>query len=206
MPDFDEQLVNDYINIVRLNRDLTSILKEAKTRCLSLLMGVSDSKSFTILQNFLYSNLYFEAPASIKHHLATKGGLMIHSLSVYSVFKKLCSDYHLDVPEDVQIKSALLHDLCKIRTNVFVEDKWTYVNVKGHAELTLSLLDNIYYPIDVRTRSIIQYHMGIYSTEEFGGYYAEHPLSSFSGAINTDFSVFVFHVSDMLSSHCIETV
>ena len=56
---------------------------------------------------------FFTAPASTKYHGAWEGGLVQHSLNVYSQLKKLCAWYECDAnPETIALVS-LFHDVCK---------------------------------------------------------------------------------------------
>lgn len=63
---------------------------------------------------WLESTDFFSAPASSRHHLARPGGLVEHSVNVYSWLEDFCSRDGINVydPESVVIVS-LLHDVCK---------------------------------------------------------------------------------------------
>lgn len=68
------------------------------------------------LMAWIGSTDFFTAPASTKYHGAHEGGLVMHSLNVYSQLKKLCEFYDCEAsPESIAIV-ALFHDLCKIGT------------------------------------------------------------------------------------------
>ena len=63
---------------------------------------------------------FFEAPASTKFHLCKKGGLMEHSLNVYTIAMDIREtlirrDENLEdlLPMDSVIITCLLHDVCK---------------------------------------------------------------------------------------------
>lgn len=63
---------------------------------------------------------FFEAPASSNHHLAQAGGLVKHSLNVYSQALSIAKaqiilnpDMAKRLPEDSIAIAALLHDTCK---------------------------------------------------------------------------------------------
>lgn len=65
------------------------------------------------LISFIESTDFFTSPASTRYHGAFEGGLVLHSLNVYSQLKKLCKFYECDAtPESIAIVS-LFHDLCK---------------------------------------------------------------------------------------------
>ena len=63
---------------------------------------------------------FFNAPASSKHHLAEKGGLVRHSLNVHTQAVAIRNaqialrpDLAERIPEESVILVALLHDICK---------------------------------------------------------------------------------------------
>ena len=63
------------------------------------------------LISFLDKTDFYTAPASTKFHNSFEGGLLAHSLNVYTALKELVGDKW---PEDTIIIVALLHDICKI--------------------------------------------------------------------------------------------
>lgn len=66
------------------------------------------------LLDWLEATDFFTAPASTKYHGATEGGLVLHSLNVYTQLKSLCGWYGCEAsPESIAIVS-LFHDLCKV--------------------------------------------------------------------------------------------
>lgn len=72
------------------------------------------------LMNWLENTDFYTAPASTKYHGCFEGGLVQHSLNVFSQLKKLCTWYgdciHYDLlgeSESIAIVS-LFHDLCKV--------------------------------------------------------------------------------------------
>ena len=77
--------------------------------------GISD------LMNYLKKDTDFMyAPASTKYHGVFEGGLVAHSLEVYTQFSKLVGIYNFDMSNHVNAESAtivtLFHDVCKINT------------------------------------------------------------------------------------------
>lgn len=73
--------------------------------------------------NWLSSTDFFTAPASTKYHGAWEGGLVQHSLNVYSQLKKLCKWYECDASDESIAIVSLFHDVCK--ANVYkVEMRW----------------------------------------------------------------------------------
>ncbi len=57
---------------------------------------------------------FFTAPASTRYHGCFEGGLVMHSLNVYSHLKRLCKVYDCSASEESVAIVALFHDLCKI--------------------------------------------------------------------------------------------
>ena len=67
------------------------------------------------LLNWLEGTDFFTAPASTRYHGCREGGLVQHSLNVYSQLKKLCEFYAVDTVSEESIAiTALFHDLCKV--------------------------------------------------------------------------------------------
>ena len=66
------------------------------------------------LIGWLVDTDFFTAPASTRFHGAHQGGLVMHSLNVYSQLKKLCGWYDCDASEESIAIVALFHDLCKV--------------------------------------------------------------------------------------------
>lgn len=66
------------------------------------------------LMEWLLTTDFFTAPASTKYYGAFEGGLVMHSLNVYSQLKKLCNWYECDASQESIAIVALFHDLCKV--------------------------------------------------------------------------------------------
>ena len=81
-----------------------------------------------LLQHLEASDFYI-APASTKYHSAFKGGLVQHSLLVYSNLKKLVELTNSNISEDSIKIVALLHDIAKM--NYY---EVYYKNVKVYSE------------------------------------------------------------------------
>lgn len=81
-----------------------------------------------------FGERFFTAPASgrLMYHNCCVGGLLEHSIRVYTIFKDLCNDYHEVESHDDIIIAALFHDLGKIGT----KDMEYYIpkNSKWHEE------------------------------------------------------------------------
>lgn len=57
---------------------------------------------------------FFSAPASTRFHGNFEGGLVMHSLNVYSQLMKLCDFYECGASEESIAIVSLFHDLCKV--------------------------------------------------------------------------------------------
>lgn len=98
-------------------------------------MGVLESKK--LFEDIAYSNIhrkgitslmiwlesetdFFQSPASTKYHGSYEGGLLDHSLEVYTEFLKLATIFNYDMTNSVLKESAtivtLFHDVCKINS------------------------------------------------------------------------------------------
>lgn len=66
------------------------------------------------LMTWLDGTDFYTAPASTRFHGAHEGGLVMHSLNVYSQLKKLCGWYGCDASEESIAIVSLFHDLCKV--------------------------------------------------------------------------------------------
>lgn len=68
------------------------------------------------LHDYLKRSSFYEDPASYKYHNAFFGGLLDHSLNVYTVLSDRLSRYGIEesVPRRTIILVPLLHDVCKI--------------------------------------------------------------------------------------------
>lgn len=66
------------------------------------------------LLSWLSGTDFFVAPASTRYHGCHEGGLLLHSLNVYTQLKKLCEVYDCDATEESIAIVSLFHDLCKV--------------------------------------------------------------------------------------------
>jgi len=129
---------------------------------------------------------FFSAPASTRYHLAYDGGLVEHSLNVYSALKSYVYRPEIKklIPTPITDESiaivALLHDLCKI--NVYqksvrnVKDstgKWNQIpsfDYKdelpyGHGEKSVYIITG-FMKLSREEAFAIRYHMGFSNTED----------------------------------------
>ena len=135
------------------------------------------------LTEWLANTDFFTSPASTRYHGAYEGGLVAHSLNVYSQLKKLCKFYECEAtPESIAIV-ALFHDLCKIGTYK-VERKWrkdannvwesynAYVRKEdfkfgGHGSKSVYLVQH-FMKLDPEEAAAINCHMGQWEATQYG--------------------------------------
>ena len=158
---------------------------------------------------------FFEAPASTKHHLARKGGLAEHSLSVYETMVRLNDEFKLDIPLHQIVITGLLHDLCK--TNYYIQEvesvsgrsefgrytgKWVVEDKLplGHGEKSLYLVSK-YLTLSDAEAAAIRWHMGCWTA----GVTMDKGLSqSFNSAAKEYPLVTLLITVDCLSSRLLE--
>ena len=75
------------------------------------------------LMEWLETTDFYTAPASTRYHGAHEGGLLQHSLNVFTQLKKLCTWYGCDASNESIAIVSLFHDFCKIGTYK-VEMRW----------------------------------------------------------------------------------
>lgn len=68
------------------------------------------------LMSWLEKTDFYVAPASSRFHGSKVGGLLKHSLNVYSQLKRLCKYYGCEASEESIAIVSLFHDLCKVGT------------------------------------------------------------------------------------------
>lgn len=66
------------------------------------------------LLKWVESTDFYTAPASTRFHGCFEGGLVAHSLNVYSQLKRLCKWYDCKASEESIAIVSLFHDLCKV--------------------------------------------------------------------------------------------
>jgi len=92
----------------------------------------------TVLLNDGVSIPFISAPASLNHHHAMPGGLLIHSLEVAEIVNRLGADQQ-DLLELAQV-AALFHDIGKIKTMNATMKRTQLGFVVDHNALTLEIL------------------------------------------------------------------
>jgi len=166
--------------------------------------GISELMSY--LEN---ETDFFTAPASTKYHNSFEGGLVDHSLNVYSILQQspICGAYSAETIALV----SLFHDLCKANTTVISTrrqlneetNKWEtvpYYETKnkfpfGHGEKSVYLLMK-YIKLTDEEALAINWHMGGYD-ERAKGY-------DLSQAMNLSPLVVELHIADLRATFITE--
>ena len=154
------------------------------------------------LLNYLLSEScdFFHAPASTRYHLASDGGLLIHSLNVYDCLKEYLNrpfikeKCNLTYSDETNAIVSLLHDLCKINCykkrfrNVKDETgKWIQVPSYdfddslpyGHGEKSVYIITG-FMKLTREEAFAIRYHMGFSGTEDqrnISNAFSQYPLA-----------------------------
>ena len=134
------------------------------------------------LMDWLEETDFYTTPASTRYHGAHEGGLVMHSLNVYSQLKKLCGWYGCDASEEAIAIVALFHDLCKVgmyktelRWRKNQQDKWeqypTYRTEEdfaygGHGSKSVYLI-MAFMALSPDEASAINCHMGAWDSTTY---------------------------------------
>ena len=160
------------------------------------------------LISFLGKTDFYTAPASTKYHNAFEGGLLAHSLNVYSCLKELTKDKWSD---ETLIIVALLHDICKVNTyKVEMRNKkdpdtgeWVkepYYTTDdmmplGHGEKSIIMISE-FIKLSKEEMYAIRWHMGGYEAKENYNFvataYKKYPLAVFT------------HMADLMATYLYE--
>lgn len=159
------------------------------------------------LINFLEKTDFFTAPASTKFHNSFEGGLLTHSLNVYTALKKLVGT---EWSEDTIIIVSLLHDICKINmykvdyrnkkdeTGTWVKEPYYTIDDSmplGHGEKSVMLISE-FIKLTKEELYAIRWHMGGFEPKENHSYlakaYEKYPLAVYT------------HMADLMSTYILE--
>jgi hypothetical protein len=166
------------------------------------------------LLDFIRKSDFYTAPASTRFHGAKEGGLLEHSLNVYTCLQsKACNpvwEYLEEIDKDTLIIIALLHDLCKTyyctiemrnaKNEYGVWEKVPFYTVDdkipyGHGEKSVMMIEE-YIKLKPVERYAIRWHMGAYSGEKdwntLGTAMEKYPL------------VLALHEADMEATYLME--
>lgn len=111
--------------------------------------------------NYLEKANFFQAPASVKRHLARPGGLMEHSMNVCRMALalrekaiELRPELEQKLPKDSVVICALLHDLCKATLYTTVK-KWRKDEFNHWEEYEAYDTDYSLFPVGHGEKSVI---------------------------------------------------
>ena len=159
------------------------------------------------LIDFLDRTDFFTAPASTRFHNSFEGGLLAHSLNVYTALKKLVGS---EWPEDTIILVSLLHDICKVNmykvdyrnkkdeTGTWVKEPYYTTDdlmPLGHGEKSVMLISE-FIKLTKEELYAIRWHMGGFEPKENHGYlskaYEKYPLAVYT------------HMADIMATYILE--
>lgn len=185
-----------------------------KTEIINLWTSVK-RQNIELFIKWLEGSDFFTAPSSIAQHGAYKGGLAIHTITVYKILQDKIKMYpDLKIDQESVIICALGHDLCKVNfygtgtRNVkdketgkwsekvvyIIDDKFPY----GHGEKSVSILQT-FIPVKPIERLAIRWHMGPFEPNTmFFGY-----SQPFNQALDEPL-VCLLHTADLEASRIVE--
>jgi len=161
------------------------------------------------LLKWILGSDFVSAPASTRYHLATKGGLVQHSVLVYKKLEGLIRFENLSIPDETAAICGLLHDLCKVdyytseMRNVkneqgqwvqapfyAIEDKFPY----GHGEKSVIIIEQ-FMKLSAQEALAIRWHMGGFDDSVRGN------IMSIGNAYNMSNLAVLLHVADLMSTY-----
>jgi hypothetical protein len=151
---------------------------------------------------FLRTTDFYVAPSSASYHSNYQGGLLDHSLLVYSLAFKyreglvaMMPELEEKIPEDTLIISTLLHDICKtcfykqvMKYRKDENNQWqSYLGYEiddsfpiGHGEKSVIMLQDLGLQMTPEEMLTIRYHMGAWD----GAMLTNDVKFSYSAAMN----------------------
>lgn len=166
---------------------ITKTLEQKKEECLALLRSTHRDKIEDLITHITRMG-YFEAPGSLKHHRFV-GGLVSHSLETYHKalqlrMKKIKEGFALsEMPDDIVIIAALMHDLCKadvLRFDTVTRKAYVCKKYHGHSTRSVRQVGYSGFKLTPQEREAILWHMGgehiCPSKAERVKFYDSHPL------------------------------
>ena len=156
---------------------------------------------------------FFTAPASTRFHGAYQGGLLMHSLNVYRVFKEINDKLNgltPAIPKDSIVIAALLHDICKVNTYKVVkrwrkdkENRWEQYDTYefsedeplGHGEKSVMLLQRLGLQLTESEVYLIRWHMGGFDESKM----------ALNSAMTIHPEIALMHMADLIATYMLET-
>lgn len=149
----------------KARKDMTAI--EENQSYVKSLLRKTNREGIEKLIKYLDTTDYYQAPASTRYHLNTKGGLVMHSLNMYDALDLLNRHYGEPLSHDSVIIISLLHDLCKVGIyHQTIKDGEKIYERKdpmpiGHGDKSLYIISH-YIPLKPEEELLIRWHMGPY--------------------------------------------
>ena len=163
------------------------------------------------LLEWLSQSDFFIAPASTKYHSAFEGGLVQHSLNVYKLLKKRCTEYGITDGESIAI-CGLRHDICK--ANFYTISYRNAKTERGQWEKVPYYTDDDQFPFGHGEKSVfvverfmrlreneaiaIRWHMGGFDeAAKSGGFSISHAYEKYPLAV-------LLHMADLEATYLSE--
>lgn len=162
-----------------------SLLKEEKIRIFETALLDTKRQGIQNVIDFCRKTDFYTAPSSTKFHSNYAGGLLDHSLLVYSLAEQYYNIAIQMKPELANVVSreniiisALLHDICKVsyykevtKWRKDINNAWeSYIGYEvsdpfpiGHGEKSVIVLQNIGLSLEIEEMLAIRYHMGMWT-------------------------------------------
>ena len=171
-------------------------------------LGASKRAGMSEFLKYLQTSGFYESPSACKLHGAYKGGLVIHSTTVFYTWLELDFDMpkHTNRYNSYTQESMLLisvaHDLCKVGRYKFTDDGIKYNKKKSDVGHSLKSLEIIKQFIELTDEEemCIKFHMGYYGTHEFNEKHGEYTLQELADANNKYKNTRVFHMVDNIAA------
>lgn len=211
------------VTVPTANEVLNTMLRDEKKNLFENLLRSTGRKGIEDVIAFLNGTDFYDAPSSASYHSNYKGGLLDHSLLVYTCAMKLREMYIELKPElasrlDVNsvILSTLLHDICKVcfykekeKWKKNENDQWvSYTGYEiedtfpiGHGEKSVIMLLKVGLDLTPDEMIAIRFHMGSWD----GALLTNDVKYSYQSAMNNCPLVPLVQTADNTSSLLLET-
>lgn len=162
------------------------------------------------LMEWLDATDFFTSPASTRYHGAFEGGLVIHSLNVYSYLFRLCKWFKCEASKESIAIVSLFHDLCKVgvykteyRWRKDINNQWEQYPVYsfnedfafgGHGSKSVYLIQS-FMKLTPDEASAINCHMGQWDATQY---------SNPSEVYSRNMLAWLLHVADEAANYVSE--
>lgn len=202
---------------------LSTMTKEDKIMYFENKLRETNREGMETVIDFIRRTDFYIAPSSANNHSNYEGGLLDHSLLVYTLamrYRDALIETKPDLAERLPVESviisALLHDICK---TCFYKKTWKSRKNKetglwesyegyeiedsfpiGHGEKSVIMLQNFGLKLTPDEMLAIRFHMGAWDSGMFGGMLK----ASYTNAQSNYPLVMLIHMSDDSSSFLLE--